>query len=259
MLTCLEYARVLTRRGAEHLGRRDALLARGAAIATELGMTRILQSFEELAGSRPAAAPPLPPDEASAPVKTPARPTFSIEQDGETWAVSSGGRVFRLKDSRGMRILHQLTLHPAREFHVLTLMGSESLDAGDSGEVIDREAAEAYRERLEDSKDQLDEAESFCDASRAGRLRDELERIAEELSAGVGLGGRSRRAGAAAERARINVQRRLREAIRRIGEQDAKLGRHLDRAVRTGTFCAYEPDDDFVTTRRTRTKASPRG
>jgi tetratricopeptide (TPR) repeat protein len=242
-IACLEYARVLTRRGAPHLERRDALLGRGAAIAAELAMTSTLRSLEELTGTRRSAQPAgAPPAQASAPDAATARPSFTIEQEGETWAVSSGGRVFRLKDSRGMRMLHQLIQHPAQEFHVLTLMGSETPDAGDAGEVIDRQAANAYRERLEDLKDQLEEAESFGDTARAARVRGELERIADELSAGVGLGGRSRRAGAAAERARINVQRRLREAIRRIGEQDAKLGRHLDRAVRTGTFCAYEPD-----------------
>jgi hypothetical protein len=55
------------------------------------------------------------------------------------------------------------------------------------------------------------------------------------------LGGRARRAGAAAERARVNVQRRIRGAIKRIGESLPELAAYLDRAVRTGTFCSYEP------------------
>jgi hypothetical protein len=37
------------------------------------------------------------------------------------------------------------------------------------------------------------------------------------------------------------VQRRVREAIKKIAEHEPELGRHLDWAVRTGTFCAYEP------------------
>jgi len=77
---------------------------------------------------------------------------------------------------------------------------------------------------------------------RAARLRDELDTLTEHVAAAVGLGGRARRVGAAAERARITVQRRIREAIARIAAQDAELGRHLDWTVRTGTFCAYEPD-----------------
>jgi hypothetical protein len=62
------------------------------------------------------------------------------------------------------------------------------------------------------------------------------------LSRGVGLGGRARRAGRAAERARVNVQRRLTEAIRRIEEAHAPLGMHLRKAIRTGAFCSYAPE-----------------
>ena len=47
--------------------------------------------------------------------------------------------------------------------------------------------------------------------------------------------------GSAVERARINVQRRIRDAIRRIESHHAGLAKHLDRSVRTGTYCAYEP------------------
>ena len=139
-------------------------------------------------------------------------------------------------------MLAHLVQHPDREFHVLTLMGAEgAADLGDAGEILNRNAAEAYREHIVDLRRELDEAESFGDTGRAAALRRNLELVARELSAGVGLGGRSRRAGSAAERARVNVQRRLREAIRRIGELDAPLGRFLGQAVRTGTFCAYEP------------------
>ena len=138
-------------------------------------------------------------------------------------------------------MLAELVSHPNREFHVLTLVGSEASDGQDSGELIDREAIRAYREHVEDLREQIAEAESWGDSARAANARAKLESVAAELSRGVGLGGRSRRAGAAAERARVNVQRRLRDAIKRVGEHDPKLARHLDRAVRTGTFCAYEP------------------
>ena len=58
----------------------------------------------------------------------------------------------------------------------------------------------------------------------------------------VGLGGRARRAGGATERARVNVQRRIADAIHRIQEHDATLGRHLSRAVRTGAYLSYLPE-----------------
>ena len=70
---------------------------------------------------------------------------------------------------------------------------------------------------------------------------EERAAIARELAQGVGLGGRARRTGGAAERARTNVQRRIRGAIRKIGESIPALGAYLDRTVRTGTFCATSP------------------
>jgi tetratricopeptide (TPR) repeat protein len=52
---------------------------------------------------------------------------------------------------------------------------------------------------------------------------------------------RGRRVGSASERARVNVQRRIRDAIRRIENHHPGLAKHLDRSVRTGTYCTYEP------------------
>jgi hypothetical protein len=49
-----------------------------------------------------------------------------------------------------------------------------------------------------------------------------LEALGAELSRAMGLGGRDKRAGSAAERARINVQRRLRDVIRRASEVDRR-------------------------------------
>jgi len=90
-------------------------------------------------------------------------------------------------------------------------------------------------------QEELQEAESWNDPARVERARQELEFIEQELSQALGLGGRERKAGSAAERARVNVQRRIRDAIRRIEGHHQGLARHLDRSVRTGTYCAYEP------------------
>ena len=57
-----------------------------------------------------------------------------------------------------------------------------------------------------------------------------------------GLGGPARRAGDIANRARKTVTSRIRGTIARIGKEHATLGRHLENAIRTGTFCSYQPD-----------------
>jgi hypothetical protein len=40
------------------------------------------------------------------------------------------------------------------------------------------------------------------------------------------------------------VTRAVRAAIGRIREAHPQLGEHLDRNVRTGTFCSYQPDPE---------------
>lgn len=49
-------------------------------------------------------------------------------------------------------------------------------------------------------------------------------------------------ASGSAERAHVSVTKALRGAICRIAEYDPTLGQHLHRSVRTGGFCAYDPD-----------------
>ena len=55
----------------------------------------------------------------------------------------------------------------------------------------------------------------------------------------MGLGGRARRAGAAVERARSNVQKRLRAVIRKLAETAPALARHLDSEIKTGIYVTY--------------------
>jgi tetratricopeptide (TPR) repeat protein len=49
-------------------------------------------------------------------------------------------------------------------------------------------------------------------------------------------------AGSRVERARVNVTRTIKAAVRRIGAYDGVLERHLTATIRTGTVCAYMPD-----------------
>ena len=85
------------------------------------------------------------------------------------------------------------------------------------------------------------EAESFGDATRASRAREEIEFLGAELGRAVGLGGRARRAGSAAERARSAVQRRIKNALARIADAAPDLAAVLGRTVKTGNFCVYRP------------------
>jgi hypothetical protein len=175
---------------------------------------------------------------------------FQLVHEGEVWAFRHREISFRLKDSLGLRYLGRLLAEPDREVHVLDLVAAggaaasdagEVADGGDAGELLDDEARASYRQRLEDLRDQLSEAESFGDPGRAAKAREELEFLTAELGRAVGLGGRARRAGSAAERARSAVQRRIKNALGRIEGHAPELAAYLGRTIKTGNFCAYRP------------------
>ena len=114
--------------------------------------------------------------------------------------------------------------------------------SSDAGEVLDRRAKEAYRRRLAEIECDLDEARQCGDAHRTEQAMAERRFLARELARAVGLGGRDRRVGSNAERARASVTLALRRAMGRLRSANPVLGMHLERAIRTGTFCVYLPD-----------------
>lgn len=166
---------------------------------------------------------------------------IEVRREGEMWRISSStGVTMTLKDSKGLAYLGHLVSRPRQELHVTQLVDLGDVSS-DAGTVLDARAKAQYKRRLDDLRDQLEEARAFGDFARAERVEAELETIAEQLAAAVGLGGRDRKVGSHAERARINIQRRLRDVIDRISEHDLALGRYLAATIKTGMFCAFMP------------------
>jgi tetratricopeptide (TPR) repeat protein len=179
-----------------------------------------------------------------------------FRREGDYWSVVFEGRTVRLRDVKGMRYLARLLAEPGREFHVLDLVAAESGTAardetgqllsptrlGDAGEMLDARAKDAYRRRLAEIEDDIEQARAIGDPERAAQADAERDFLVRELSRAVGLGGRDRRASSASERARVGVTRAVRQGIARIGEHHPELGEHLNRAIRTGAYCAYLPD-----------------
>ena len=179
-------------------------------------------------------------------------------REGDYWSITFDGHTVRVRDLKGMRYLARLLVDPGREFHVLDLVAAESGQTaaggragepgllhsglGDAGPLLDAQAKEAYRRRLAEIEDDMGEALAIGDDERAAQADVERDLVIGELTRAVGLGGRDRRAASASERARASVTRAVRQAIARIRDHHPSLGTHLDRAIRTGTYCAYLPD-----------------
>jgi hypothetical protein len=169
-----------------------------------------------------------------------------FRREGDVWSIEFAGQLVRVRDARGLRHLSRLLSEPGREFHVFDLAAAEGGAAarslGDAGPLLDEQAKAAYRRRLEEIDVDIDDARTAGDAVREAQADQERSFLLSELSRAVGLGGRDRRASSASERARVAVTRAVRQAIARIAEHHTALGEHLEHSIRTGTYCAYEPD-----------------
>ena len=82
------------------------------------------------------------------------------------------------------------------------------------------------------------------DPGRAEPLEEEQERLLDEMRKATGLGGRDRKMGDAAERARSAVTWRIRNAIKKLEAAHPALARHLVNSVKTGVFCSYTPEKE---------------
>ena len=164
-----------------------------------------------------------------------------LARGAEQWSLSFEGRTQGLKPRRGLDYLAELLAQPRRDVHVLELSGGNDSD-GKGAPLLDARAKAAYRERVEALRASIDEAEANCDLGRASRARAELDSGAPELSRAIGLGGRDRSTATAADRARAAVTLAIRRAVEAIAAIEPTLGSHLDVAIKTGQFCAYEPD-----------------
>jgi len=242
-----EFARMLLARGGPgDAERAAALLGEALETARELGMAGVAEAASALLEETPA--------EAALPASV-----GVFRREGEYWTVGFGGDSFRLKDAKGLRHLARLLADPGTELFAADLAmmldgaapaatkgrpepGLEASGLGDAGELLDPQAKAAYKRRLDELRDELEEAESWNDAARASKAREEIDFLARELSSAVGLGGRDRKAASAADRARVAVTKAIRSAIQRISANSPSLGQHLDTTVRTGTFCSYAPD-----------------
>jgi len=194
-----------------------------------------------------------------------------FRKDAGYWTVGYGESASRLKDTRGLGYIAHLLRHPHTEFHALDLFGGiagqreeeESSQAiqgvperradlekagihisgpTDAGEMLDEQAKAAYRSRVSELHEELEEAKRLESVDRAEQVEEEIDALTRELSRAVGLGGRNRRAASASERARQSVTKSIKSALERIAQIEAALGDHLLRCIKTGNFCVYRPD-----------------
>jgi tetratricopeptide (TPR) repeat protein len=185
--------------------------------------------------------------------------TATFRRDGDTRTIRFGDLTMQVRDLQGYRYIERLLANPGREIHVLDFVGFErgSLPTGRSVHgggvattdgvgaglpIIDEEARDAYRRRLAEVDDDIDEATRMNDIGRVELAQHDREYLIAELAGAVGLGGRPRSFGGTSERARTSVTRSLRYGLGRLAQHQPVLAAHLAQCVHTGTYCVYTPD-----------------
>jgi tetratricopeptide (TPR) repeat protein len=251
-----ERSRMLVARGEEaDLASAAELLARVEGICRELDLPGVGDRVAALAAS-------IEPSRRTAGAG-PSVPGAVFRREGDYWTVAYGGQTARLRDVKGLRYLACLLRRPGREVHVLELVReAEGLPAeparglpvdavletglrrsrlDEADRLFDPQAKAAYRRRLRELEEDLEEARSWGDPERAARAEEEMEALTQELLRGMGLSGRDRALPSPAERARVSVTKAIRKALRTIARQCPALGDHLAASVRTGRYCSYAP------------------
>jgi hypothetical protein len=175
----------------------------------------------------------------------------TLAKEGEFWTIAWDRRSLCIKDSKGVRLLRILVESPGRQFHVLDLEGYErkpdptrgdsSFALSDGCPILDEGAKNAYKARLVELRDELEEAQGFNDIFRTSKIKEEMAILTSELARAFGLHGRSRRALSDAERARVRVTLAVKAAIDKIAKYDSSIGWHFASSVKTGAFCLYRP------------------
>lgn len=172
-----------------------------------------------------------------------------FQREGEYWTVRFANTTARMKDAKGLHALARLLTSPGSEVAAIDLVepaGSRGITQAPTGPTLDDKAKDAYRARLAELQAERLEAEEFNDPLRGARAQEEAERLTQELSRAVGLGGRDRQEGDSAERARVTVTLRIRSALDRLEKAHPELGEHLRGAIHTGRFCKYAPSSTFT-------------
>jgi len=175
--------------------------------------------------------------------------TVQFSEEEETCVLGFRGKKVRMRRSKGLELMLTLMREPGREFHVADLgriggrngLSGEVMQPADGGPLLDAPAKQSYRLRLQELREEREEAQRFNDFEQVARIEEEINFLARELAHALGLNGADRKAFSDVERARVRITQAIRSTIRKISKHDAVIGWHLEKAIKTGSFCCYHP------------------
>lgn len=190
-----------------------------------------------------------------------------FRRDGETWTVTYNGVTKRFRNTKGMRAIACLLTRPGEDVPVLLLArlvegnlhladgahrpeegwveDAESDAFDNSDEVLSARDMGQLKRRAAREKEQREIALRSGDDAEAERLQKSVAGIARVLKTSLNHRGRSRKFAGPQEKARKAVGRNIRDALRKIEKEHPGLWRHLNRTLRTGGNCSYQPESEM--------------
>ncbi|MBK8009823.1 MAG: hypothetical protein IPK13_00610 [Deltaproteobacteria bacterium] len=170
---------------------------------------------------------------------------YVFRQFGQNWTVRfRGGTAFSLKPTKGLTHIHTLLQRPGE-----TLDAFAMIDIVEGNPVASRpmatamgaddETIKSVREAYEKLKEQRDEAEEFSDEDTVAKCDDEIEKLANYLTAETGIGGKKRRENPEQKKARMTVTNAITRALKTIEKANKPCAKYLREQIKTGFFLKY--------------------
>ena len=176
-----------------------------------------------------------------------------FKKRGDYWdIVYAEGESIHMKDSMGLAYLRVLLRDPGMEFHVFDIVQKVRRKSNDLPEQaqpveeLDQKARQEYNKSLKELANERQKAKTAGDLASLQRINEETDFIKRALEEATGLGGRDRTFGNSSERARVNVTKAIKTAIKSISESNPQLGEHLENSIRTGIRCIYDPQPSIT-------------
>ena len=164
----------------------------------------------------------------------------SFQKQADIWQLAYAGISVQLKEVKGFFDLRKLIDNTGQPVHCAELMGT-TVNTGKQP-IIDEKARSEYQQRIRSLQQEIERADQNNDLATLSKLQHEYDQLLDHLSATLGLKGKIREAGNPVEKARSAVTWRIRNAISKIEKAHPSLGKHLAKAINTGTFCTYDPE-----------------
>jgi len=201
------------------------------------------------------------------------QPDNFFRKRGGGWEArfNRGNRINIVGVDKGAEYINLLLAHPDREASVYEVVCGYALGVaeqassglehddieegfqvttgvplGDAGVVVDAKAVAQYQARYKLLCTEKAEAEADGDHQRIEEIEDELAQIADALTAGVGKGGKLRKAGDKRKNVRDAFRNAVNRAITAIGKYDKPLAEHLKASIKHGNEVVYRPGTPIV-------------